>query len=98
MRNHTTSIVFKIRQGVGLHLRDTVKTPTVRNVNGINIKPSPAIVAVTSTDARLIYEAAPPSLPRSLFPKSVYYTLAACGICCKDKSVKLNKAAVISFH
>lgn len=45
-----------------------VKTPSVRNVNDINIKPSPAIVAVKGTDVHLIYEAAPPSLPRSLFP------------------------------
>lgn len=68
MRNRSTSIVFKISQELVFLLRDRVKTPSERNVNDINIKPSPAIVAVESTDAHLIYEAAPPLLPRSLFP------------------------------
>lgn len=56
----------KISQELGLHLRDRVKIPTVRNVNDINITPSPAIVAVKSTEAQLSYEVAPPLLPRSL--------------------------------
>lgn len=63
LRNCSTSIVFKISQ----EHRDRVKTPSERNVNDINIKPCPAIVAVKSTDAHLIYEAAPPLLPRCLF-------------------------------
>lgn len=67
---HRRSLELQLRlsfyRGGSKDLICNMKKPSVRNVNDINTKRSPAIVAVKSTDTHLIYEATP-LLPRCLF-------------------------------